>query len=312
VSTQPKFLSEPHDPNDPSPWRALYLDQSLPLAEECKRAWLEDLSSRSRQFLLPLVRPLARLAIILLQVLKTVIPKRFTSSALLHRLLEWNMRTWLSPNANLLIFRHFHLGSEILEFIARNTRGVSVKTTPLKPRRLTEVRDHLYLRHDVNLFNFVIALNEQLCAHNLELAPIEELDFSCITDGAPPIEPMPNRWTNFIDLQTAVEMYTPVYQLLLTDNDFWRASNSLQLDETVGLYVARLLGTPWTPGLINNRHPLVPLSTMRAGFRLVLHGLATELQHAILVQHKRAQLSSQARSSRLDRVLPALVPNGLD
>ena len=109
MKTQPTFLGEPHDPADPSPWRALYLDQSLPLAEECKRAWLEDLSSRSRQFLLPLVRPLARTTIVLFQLLKIVIPKRFTSSALLHRLLEWNMRTWLSPNANLLIFRHFHL-----------------------------------------------------------------------------------------------------------------------------------------------------------------------------------------------------------
>jgi hypothetical protein len=292
VSTESKFLKRPHDPEDPSPWRALYLDQSLPLAEECKRAWLEDLSSRSRQFVLPVVRPLARATIVVFQLLKIVIPNRFTSSAILHRLLEWNMRIWLSPNANLLIFRHFHLGSEILDFIARNTRGVNVTTRPLKPTRLDEVRDHLYVKHDINLFNFVIAINEQLRANKLELAPIDELDFSGITDGPFPIEPMPDRWTNFIDLQTAIELYTPIYQLLLTDNDFWRAANSLQLDETIGLYVARLLGTPWTPGLINNRHPLVPLSTMRAGFRLVLHGLATEMQHALLVQCKRAQAVS--------------------
>jgi hypothetical protein len=162
-----------------------------------------------------------------------------------------------------------------------------MSTVPLKPTRLEEIRDHVYLKHDLNLFNFVIEINERLRSRNLELAPVEELDFSCITDGPLPIEPMPDRWTNFIDLQTAVELYTPVYQLLLTDNDFWRASNSLQLDETIGLYVAKLLGTPWTPALINNKHPMVPLSTLRAGFRLVLHGLATETQHAILVRCKR-------------------------
>jgi hypothetical protein len=106
---------------------------------------------------------------------------------------------------------------------------------------------------------------------------------------------MPDRWTNFIDLQTAIELYTPLYQLLLTDHDFWRAANSLQLDETVGLYVARLLGTTWTPGLINNRHPLVPLSTLRAGFRLVLHGLATEMQHALLVRCKHEQTQRAAQ-----------------
>jgi hypothetical protein len=300
VSAEPGFLSRPHDVRDPSPWLALYLDRSIPLAEECKRAWLADLSSRSRQFLLPLVRPLARATIVLFQLIKLVVPKRFTSSALLHRLLEWNMRTWLSPNANTLIFRHFYLGSEILQFIARNTRGVTLSPVPLQPTRLEEVRNHVYLQHDLNLFNFVIEINRQLRERGLELAPVAELDFSCITDGALPIEPMPERWTNFIDLQTAIEIYTPVYQLLLTDNDFWRASNSLQLDETIGLYVARLLGTPYTPALINNKHPMVPMSTLRAGYRLVLHGLATETQHAILVQCKRAQAQAQAqaRSSR--------------
>jgi hypothetical protein len=294
MSALPEFMKEPHDVRDPSVWRALYLDRSIPIAEECKRAWLEDLSSRSRQFLLPLVRPLARATIVLIQLVKIVMPKRFTSSALLHRLLEWNMRTWLSPNANTLIFRHFYLGSEILQFIARNTRGVSMSPVPLKPTQLKEVRHHVYLQHDLNLFNFVIEINRQLREQNLQLAPIDELDFSCITDGPLPIEPMPDRWTNFIDLQTAIELYTPVYQLLLTDNDFWRASNSLQLDETIGLYVAKLLGTPQTTALINNKHPLVPMSTLRAGYRLVLHGLATETQHAILVQFKRAQAARQA------------------
>ena len=40
--------------------------------------------------------------------------------------------------------------------------------------------------------------------------------------------------------------------------------------------------------LVNNRHPWVPLSSLRAGHRLVLHGLSTELLHAVLVHHKAA------------------------
>ena len=62
-----------------------------------------------------------------------------------------------------------------------------------------------------------------------------------------------------------------------------------QLDETIALYVARLLGVPTIVALANNKHPLVPLTTLRAGFRLVLHGLSTELLHALLVQAKLAQ-----------------------
>ena len=40
-------------------------------------------------------------------------------------------------------------------------------------------------------------------------------------------------------------------------------------------------------GLVNNKHPLIPLSTLQAGYRLLLHGLAAECLHATLVQLKR-------------------------
>lgn len=86
-----------------------------------------------------------------------------------------------------------------------------------------------------------------------------------------------------------LELYTPVYALCLTDNDFWRATNSLQLDETITLYAARIINDPLPVMLVNNRHPLIPHSTLKAGFRLNLHGLSTEMLHQHLVQLKRQQ-----------------------
>ena len=41
--------------------------------------------------------------------------------------------------------------------------------------------------------------------------------------------------------------------------------------------------------LLNNKHPLVPESTLRAGYRLVLHGLSSEMLYELLVRTKRAQ-----------------------
>jgi hypothetical protein len=291
MSDLPKFLTEPHDERDPSPWLALYLDQSILMSEPAKRAWLEDVSSRNRQFVLPITRPIARLFIALFQVVKIVAP-HVSSSKLLHRLLEWNMKTFMTPNANLLIMRHFHLGSEILRFIADNVQHVDVKTTPLKPHSLDEVRNDLFLQHDLNLFNFVINLNKQLHAQGRELEPKPTIDFSAISSTPPDLAPMPKRWTNFVDLESAIELYTPLYQLFLTDHDFWRATNSLQLDETIALYVARILGNPAHLALVNNKHPMVPLTTLRAGYRLVLHGLSTEQLHALLVRTKREQASA--------------------
>lgn len=281
------FESMAHDPRDPNPWLALYLDQSTPIDPVVKQAWLRDSSSWCRQFVLPVVRPLARAAIVLVQLLKIVLPSAFTSSALLHRLLAWALRCFVRPEANWLILRHFHIGSEILDFVARNVPGTVVPMNPLRPLNLPQLRDHLFLQHDLNLFNFVINLNRELRAQGREVAPPARLDFSGIRAGEFGIEPLPDRWHNFIDLQTAIELFTPAYQLFLTDNDFWRATNSLQLDETIAIYVARIVGQPQNLVLLNNKHPMVPESTLRAGYRLVLHGLASEMLYELLVREKR-------------------------
>ena len=285
-----EWLDAPHDPRDPNPWLALYLDASGPLADDVKCAWLADAASRSRQFVLPVVRPLARLSIVLIQLAKILVPDRFTSSKWLHRTIAWGMKTFVRPEANWLILRHFHLGSQVLAFIGRNALpGEALPSHPLAPPDIDALRDDVFLQHDLNLFNFVIHLNRALGGR--PIVPPAQLDFSMIRQPDVRLEDMPRRWTNVIDLQTAIEVYTPVYQLFLTDNDFWRASNSLQLDETLAIYVARVLGDASHLGLVNNKHPLVPMTTLSAGYRLVLHGLSTELLHALLVRAKHEQRS---------------------
>lgn len=288
------FDSSAHDKRDPNPWLALYLDRSIRLDDEAKSAMLLSMRSKSRQFLLPILRPLARLMMIVIQLVKTVIPNGFTSSRVLHRLIYWGLKYFVSPEANFLIIRHFHLGSEILGFIASNAGSVKMELHPLRPQKLEDILDDMFLKHDLNLFNFVIQLNEQLRAQDRDIESPARINFDCITDGPFPIQEFPRRWTNVIDVQTAIELYTPLYQLFLTDNDFWRAANSLQLDETIGVYVARILNDPRYLGLINNKHPMVPLSTLAAGFRLLLHGLASETLHSTLREFKRKQ--KQAKS----------------
>ena len=282
------YEKAPFNPEDPNPWLALYLDMSLPLSDDVKAALLANSGSRSRQFLLPLIRPVAKLSIAILQLFKIFIPNKLTSSKYLHRLIYWGLRTFVRPDANYLILRHFHIGSEILEFVASNVPGVKIPLNPLRPRNLADLQDDVFLKHDLNIYNFLIRINREMKTRGIQLSKQEKLNFDSITDGPFQIDDnLPSRRLNFLDLESAIEIYTPLYQLFLTDSDFWRACNSLQLDETVALYTSKLIGDPSYIGLVNNKHPLVPLSTLQAGYRLLLHGLAAECLHATLVQFKR-------------------------
>ncbi len=289
----PDFLSRPWDARDPSPWLALYLDQSTPLPDDVKSAWLADSSCASRQYLLPFLRPLARTMIVLIQVVKVFVPRNWAHSRLLHRFLAWGLTRFVSPEANWLILRHFHLGSQVLAFIGRNSPA-PIETSPLEPQCIDDLKEDMFLQHDLNLFNFVIRLNGALRERGLVLGKAPQVDLSMIRDPGLRLEDMPRGRLNFLDLQSAIELFTPLYQLMLTDNDFWRAANSLQLDETIGIYAATLLAAPEHLILVNNKHPLVPLSTLRAGHRLTIHGLSTEMLHSLLVRFRDAHAQGEA------------------
>lgn len=290
----PDWSNWQDNPDDPNPWYTLYLDSVTPLSPEVKQAWLIDSSRKTRQYLLPIVRPLARVTIIFNQLLKTLLPQ-WRYSAALHKTIVWGLKGFVSPEANTFILRHFTLGSEIQRFILDNLPGIEIPPLHfMRFQTLDDLRDDAFLKHDLNLFNFITQLNLALQAQGREIKAPEQLNFAAITDGDFPIRELPTGKFNKLDIQTAIELYTPIFQFFLTDNDFWRSVNSLQLDETIALYVGKILNDPLPVILVNNRHPLVPHSTLKAGFRLVLHGLGTEILHRHLVLLKRKQRQNLA------------------
>tara|TARA_B110000211_G_C14025843_1_gene529788 strand:- start:34 stop:930 length:897 start_codon:yes stop_codon:yes gene_type:complete len=281
------FNTANHDERDPNPWLALYLDNSIPINQTAKEALMRDNNSKSVKYLLPIIKIWSKVVMFFIHFFKYFLPRLFNSSKILHKLLAWGLKRFVSPDANLLIFRHFHVGSEILIFIARNIKDVELQTSPLFPNNFEDVKDDLFLQHDLNLYNFVINLNKEMREKNITISKAESYNTDMITEDQFDHIKFPNKWTNVLDLRSAIELFTPFYQLFLTANDFIRASNSLQLDETIGIYSSQILGTPGHLGLLNNKHPMVPVSTYGAAYNLVLHGLAAETLHEVLVNVKR-------------------------
>ena len=282
------FTQRRHDKLDPDPWLALYLDKSLPVGSSVKAALLKGHDSLSRRVLLPIFRPFARLAIILVQLLRLVLPSRWQSSRILHRTIYWGLKYFVSPEANYLILRHFNIGTQMLQFIAKNTGVEITSTIALRPKTLEDLLQDTFLIHDLNIYNFVIELNTTLSEEKRDITPPATFDFSMFEPDGINVEALPNKWHNFIDIQTAIELYTPMYGLFLSDHDFWRASNSLQLDEPIAIYVSKLFGNSMPLSLVSNRHPMVPIITLAAGYRLMLHGLDAENLYGFLQQQKAA------------------------
>jgi hypothetical protein len=277
------------DPKDPDPWLALYLDRSLPIDEGAKLALLNGNRSVSRRWPFPIARPLILAFFIVVKILRALSPRWPNWNRPLHELIYWGLKTFASPEANTLILRHFTLATELLAFIKTNAGPVHIDSWPLRPTSLEDLRDNVFLQHDLNIYNFIIQLNQSLRAEDRDLAPVARPDFSMISDAPIALAPLPRGSLNVIDVQTAVEAYTPLYALFLPREDFVRAANSLQLDEVIAIYIAKILGTDYHLAFMKNGHPLVPLSTLEAGYRLMMHGLDVEGLHGWLRTLKRRQ-----------------------
>ncbi|MGQ3113470.1 MAG: DUF6999 family protein, partial [Brevundimonas sp.] len=95
------FDAARHDPRDPD----LLLGA---------RSW-------SRRWLFPVARPLVMLFFCLVKVLRAVSPNHPNLNGLLHRTIHWGLRTFATPEANTVILRHFHVGSELTAFVRVNS-----------------------------------------------------------------------------------------------------------------------------------------------------------------------------------------------
>ncbi len=298
-----------HDRKDPDPWLALFLDTSVPIDVSAKSALLRGNDSYSRRFFLPACRPLIFVFFIFVQIFRRIFQSWPNSPKMLHDLIHWGLKTFATPDANYLIMRHFQVGTEILNFIKDNVSidSAKVQTVPLRPQTLADLKDNVFLQHDLNVYNFIIDLSNALEEEGAQIEPRSEINFDAISDAPFEFENFPDGPLNFVDIQTAIEFYTPVYALLLSRHDFVRAANSLQLDETFGVYVAKILGTDYHMSFIQNHHPMVPLSPFQAGFRLMMHGYDAEALHGYLRHLKREQQAQKpSKKATLEKPISEL------
>lgn len=278
------YQPQPRDRKNPNAWDALYLDQAIPVDPIAKAYMIKDLQNWTRSYLLSPIRWLANLFLALIMILKRLLPFQFSHYALMHRLAAWFLNHFVTPEACYLIVRHLCLGSNIVNFLIDNGPDATIEKSPLYPRTVDDLAHNAFLEHDLILYNFVLDYHEaqQRNPGWVQQVRSRSLNYASIQPIAIDIDVNRRRWSQVLDLESAVELFKIIYSFWLTAEEFERAVLSLEFDENFGCYISAITGDYNWNHVITNRHPLAPESPFNAARNLLLHGIITEYLHRYL------------------------------
>ncbi|MBM75967.1 MAG: hypothetical protein CMK59_11255 [Proteobacteria bacterium] len=262
----------------------LDVDDTLPIAPIVRQCWLKDLQNPLRWFILPVLRILCTIILHIIYFVKRLIPIQFSAHGILQWLICFFMEYFVSPEANLLIIRHFGTESNLINFIIANSKNSDVPLAQHYPETIWELMEDSFVMHDQALFRSF----RDLGPTKDEEWPKDpsQIDWSTWKDIDVTLEDCTKHWTQFLDFDTAHELFKSTFCFWLTAQEYQDAINSFQLDQSVALRIGRILGDPEFQDLTHNRFPLVLTDTISLSYRFALHGLFVEHIHEMLDQRR--------------------------
>jgi hypothetical protein len=194
------------------------------------------------------------------------------------------MKYCVTPEANYLILRHFWTESNVINFIIANSRNRTTDPVKLYPKTIDDLMTDSFIEHDIVLFNALYDLGST----EGEAWPVakDKLDFSLVREITLSPDTSKRKVTQFLDFETAHELFKALFCLLLRADEYERSINSLQFDQTLALRIARIVGDPEAVFMVSNAFPLFIVGPLRLSQRFVMHGLSTEHLHAYLMSLK--------------------------
>lgn len=277
-----------YDRKNPSLFDVLAREDTLPIDPTVAKYWLINLKHPFRKTVMHVCRFGATVSLCTTYFLKRLLPIQFSAHRLLQSTICWFMKWFVTPEANFLILRHFWTESNIINFIIANSKNRHLEPVTLYPTRIRDLIDQTFVDHDVVLFNAIYDLGST----EVEEWPVpkEQLDFSTMRDMTLEYDPSIRKWTQFLDFETAHELFKALFCLLLTANEYERSINSLQFDQTLAMRVGRIVGDAEVASMAANVYPMFIVGPLHLSQRFVMHGLFTEHLHAYL-ERLRAKVS---------------------
>ena len=272
--------------------QAVAVDNTLPIDPAATELWLRDMDNRLRWT----VRPLLQLTFgILLHVtwaVKRLPLPQFRAHRLLQRMICWFCRNVVSPEANLLILRHFATESNLLNFLLDNGDTADVRPLELYPLKIDDLLEHTFVRHDQELFRLMRELGPSNPTNGRKAA--SELKWTHWRPLQVDSRSVPRRATQILDFETAHCLFMCLFCLLLTAEEYRDSINGFNLDQSIAIRIGRLIGEPCVAELAYNKHPLYLVGPWNLTQRFLMHGFFTEYLHGRLERLRTGQSSGAA------------------
>lgn len=265
--------------------QAIRKDDSLPLDSAATELWLNDLSNKFRWILRPVLQLFFAVLLHFVWLLKRLPLPQFSAHVFLQKTICWFCRHFVSPEANLLILRHFATESNILNFMAENSdQNARVN---LYPKAINDMLRDSFVQHDQELFECFIQLeNKSVATPHDQLSwqswqPINMDDFE-----------LTPRKTQVFDFETSHALFMCLFCLLLTREEYRDAINGFNLDQSIAIRIGKIIGEPQLVEYAYNKYPQYLVGPWNLGQRFLMHGFFTEYLYARLEQIRISHTNS--------------------
>ena len=275
-----KALEKNHGRMPASLSDALGGDESLPLDSVAKEYWLKDLQNPLRIIVLPTLKILLSITLHITYYLKRLSPIQWRA----HRFLQWQicffMKYFVRPEANILILRHFQAESNLLNFVIDNSGKDGVAPVEIYPKEIQDLMVQTFVHHDQGILMTMRDLG-QMDTSNW---PVKEKDLSWQNWEPVRIDygSKKKKWTQFLDFETAHELFKTTFCFWLTAKEYEAAINSFQFDHSVGIRIDEIVGAAHFADLAYNRFPMILVGPTGLSYRFLMHGFFVEHAHAHL------------------------------
>ena len=149
---------------NPQVWDALRCDPALPVDKDVIEWLSQDQQRWTRRYLLPWVRLFSCAVCALMTTTKRMIPIPFRWHSGIDVLCIWFVRRFCSPTVAYFLMRHFVLETNLMNFVTHNVGADDVEIFDLKPTQIPMLGDNAVIRHDMNIYRFLIDLGRSTSA----------------------------------------------------------------------------------------------------------------------------------------------------